>query len=52
MVACYPGGFLGYGECADFFKRFGHSTHEITCVAINGPLRDFDLTEFDRVVLF
>ena len=52
MVACYPGSFLGYGECAEYFKRFGHPVHEMTRVAINGPLPDFDLTGFAKVVSF
>ena len=41
MVSCYPASFLGYGEFAEYFKRFGH---EMTRAAINGPLPDFDLT--------
>ena len=52
MVACYPASFLGYGECTEYFKRFGHPVHEMTRVAINGPLPDFDLTGFARVVSF
>lgn len=52
IVACYPGSFLGYGFAGEYFKRFGHPTHEMTRVAINGPLPDFDLTGFARVVSF
>jgi hypothetical protein len=52
MVACYPASFLGYGECAEYFKRFGHPTHEITRVAINGLLSDCDLTGFAKVSSF
>ena len=44
MSASYPGGFLGYGECNKYFIRFGHPTHEMTRVAINGELHDYDLT--------
>ena len=50
MVACYPASFLGYGECTEYFKRFGHTTHEMTRVAINGSLPDFDLTGLACVV--
>ena len=52
MVTCYPKGFLGYGECAEYFERFGDPTHEMTRVAINRPPPDFDLTGFVRVVSF
>ena len=52
MVTCYPGSFLGYGNAAKYFTRFGHPTHEMTRVAINGPLPDFDLTGFACVRLF
>ena len=52
IVACYPGSFLGYGFAAEYFKRFGHPTHEMTRVAINGPLPDFDLTGFARILSF
>ena len=52
MIACYPASFLGYGEAAKYFKRFGHPGHEMTRVAINGPLPDFDVTGFARVVSF
>ena len=44
--------FPGYGECAVYFKRFGHPTREMTRVAINGPLPDFDLTVFARIESF
>ena len=46
MIACYPASFLGYGFAGEYFKRFGDPTHEMTRVAINGPLPDFDLTFF------
>ena len=52
MVACYPLSFLGYGAAAEYFKRFGHPGHEMTRVAINGPLPDFDLNGFARVMSF
>ena len=49
IVACYPASFLGYGFAAEYFKRFGHPTHEMTRDAINGPLPDFELDGFARV---
>ena len=52
MVACYPGSFLGYGECSEYFKRFGHPTNEMTRVSINGPLPDFDITGFACIESF
>ena len=52
IAASYPVGFLGYGECSEYFKRFGHPTHEMTHIAINGPLPDFDLTGFAHVISF
>ena len=38
MKACYPTSFQGKGEAKPYFERFGHSTHRMTRVAINGPL--------------
>ena len=38
MKACYPASFVGEGEAKPYFKRFGHPTHRMTRVAINGPL--------------
>ena len=35
MVACYPGVFKGKGDCAPYFRRFGHPTHRLVRVAIN-----------------
>ena len=40
MVACYPASFLGYGDCAEYFKRFGHPGNEMARVSINRPLPD------------
>ena len=37
MKACYPASFQGMGEAKPYFGRFGHPTHRMTCVAINGP---------------
>ncbi len=46
MAACYPGSFLGYGESSKYFDIFGHPTHEMARVSINGPLPNFDITGF------
>ena len=52
MVTCYLASLLEMVECSEYFKGYWHSTHEMTPVAINGPLPDFDLTGFARVVSF
>ena len=52
MAACYPGSLIGIGECSKYFEPFGHPTHEMTIVSINGPLPDFDLTGFACVESF
>ncbi|MEW8689288.1 MAG: hypothetical protein AB2556_25990 [Candidatus Thiodiazotropha sp.] len=36
--ACYPASFQGMGEVKPYFERFGHPTHRMTRVAINGAL--------------
>ena len=38
MKACHPASFQGMGEAKPYFQRFGHPTHRLTRVAINGPL--------------
>ena len=38
MKACYPASFQGMGEAKPYFEWFGHPTHRMTRVAINGPL--------------
>ena len=38
MKGCYPASFQGMGEAKPYFERFGHPTHRMTRVAINGPL--------------
>ena len=38
IKACYPASFQGMGEAKPFFQRFGHPTHRMVRVAINGPL--------------
>ncbi|MEW8689386.1 MAG: hypothetical protein AB2556_26480, partial [Candidatus Thiodiazotropha sp.] len=36
MKACYPASFRGMGEAKPYFERFGHPTHRMVRVAING----------------
>ena len=38
MKACYPTSFQGMGEAKPYFERFGHPSHHMTRVAINGAL--------------
>ena len=38
MKVCYPASFQGMGEAKPYFERFGHPTHHMTRVAINGAL--------------
>ena len=38
MKACYAASFQGMGEAKPYFERFGHPTHHMTHVAINGAL--------------
>ena len=38
IKACYPASFQGMGEAKPYFERFGHPTHHMTRVAINGAL--------------
>ncbi|MEW8688477.1 MAG: hypothetical protein AB2556_21905, partial [Candidatus Thiodiazotropha sp.] len=38
MKACYPASFQGKGEANPYFDRFGHATHRMIRVAINGAL--------------
>ena len=38
MKPCYPASFQGMGEAKPYFERFGHPTHHMTRVVINGAL--------------
>ena len=38
MKACYLASFRGMGEAKPYFERFGHPTHRMVRVAINGAL--------------
>ena len=49
MEACYPASFQGMGEAKPYFERFGHPTHRMTRVAINGPIHKDIGTGFAKV---
>ena len=49
MKACYMASFQGMGEAQPYFERFGHPTHRMTRVAINGPLPKYIGTGFAEV---
>lgn len=49
QTASYPAALLGQGDCAPYFKRFGHPTHRLVRVSINGPLPERDLTGFAEI---
>ncbi|MEW8689149.1 MAG: hypothetical protein AB2556_25285, partial [Candidatus Thiodiazotropha sp.] len=38
MKVCYPASFQGMGEVKPYFERFGHPTHRMVRVGINGAL--------------
>ena len=38
MKSCFPASFQGEGEASPYFQRFGHPSHRMTRVAINGSL--------------
>ena len=50
MNSCYPASFQGMGEAKPYFERFGHPSHRMTRVAINGPLPEDIGTGFAEVV--
>ena len=49
MSACYPASFWGVGDCAPYFKRYGHPSHRLVRVAVNGNLPDKPLTGFAEI---
>ncbi|CAG8734437.1 46045_t:CDS:2 [Gigaspora margarita] len=49
---CYPASMHGQGECSSWFKRFGHSTHHLVRVAVNGELPPNDIIGFAQVRSF
>ena len=52
MKECYPASMRGQGECSPWFKRFGHPTHHLVRVAVNGELPPDDITGFAQVRSF
>ncbi|MEW8689088.1 MAG: hypothetical protein AB2556_24980, partial [Candidatus Thiodiazotropha sp.] len=49
MKACYPASFQGMGEAKPYFERFGHPTHRMVRVAINGTLPEDIGTGFAEI---
>ena len=49
MSACYPASILGMGDCAPYFKRYGHPSHRLLRVAVNGNLPDKPLPGFAEI---
>ena len=49
MKSCYPASFQGEGEAKPYFQRFGHPSHRMTRVAINGSLPQDIGTGFAQV---
>ena len=49
MKSCYPVSFQGEGEARPYFQRFGHPSHRMARVAINGSLPQDIGTGFAQV---
>ncbi len=49
---CYPASMRGQGECSSWFKQFGHPTHHLVRVAVNGELPSDDIMGFAQVRSF
>ena len=49
MKSCYPASFQGEGEARPYFQRFGHPSHRMARVAINGSLPQYIGTGFAQV---
>ena len=49
MRSCFPASFQGEGEAKPYFQRFGHPSHRMTRVAINGSLPQDIGTGFAQV---
>ena len=49
MHSCYPASFMGKGEAAPRFQRFGHRRLRMTRVAVKGPMPDNIVTGFAHV---
>ncbi|CAG8727517.1 35660_t:CDS:2, partial [Racocetra persica] len=52
MKECYPASMQGQGECTPWFNRFGHLSHYLVRVAVNGELPEDDITRFAQVRSF
>ncbi|RHZ69225.1 hypothetical protein Glove_286g31 [Diversispora epigaea] len=52
MKECYPASIRGQGECTSWFNKFGHPTHYLVKVAVNGELPQEDITGFAQVRSF
>uniref|UniRef100_U9SQV8 Uncharacterized protein n=1 Tax=Rhizophagus irregularis (strain DAOM 181602 / DAOM 197198 / MUCL 43194) TaxID=747089 RepID=U9SQV8_RHIID len=52
MKECYPVSMRGQEECSPWFKRFGHPTHHLVRVAVEGELPPDDITGFAQVRSF
>ncbi|CAG8705200.1 14248_t:CDS:2, partial [Racocetra fulgida] len=52
MKECYSASMRGQGECAPWFNRFGHPTHHLVRVAVNGKLPKDDTTGFAQIKSF
>ncbi|CAG8818581.1 32452_t:CDS:2, partial [Racocetra persica] len=48
----YPASMRGQGECTPWFNRFGHPTHYLVRVAVNGELPEDDITGFAQIRSF
>ncbi|CAG8628278.1 23350_t:CDS:10, partial [Racocetra persica] len=48
----YPASMYGQGECLPWFKLFGHPTHHLVRVAVNGKLPQDDITRFVQIRSF
>jgi len=46
MKECYLASMRDQGECLPWFKQFGHSTHHLVQVVVNGKLPPDDITGF------
>ncbi|CAG8845516.1 12144_t:CDS:2, partial [Gigaspora margarita] len=51
MKSCYPASICGQGECSLWFNRFGHPTHYLVRVAVNGKLPKDNITGFAQAAI-
>ncbi|RHZ52865.1 hypothetical protein Glove_456g39 [Diversispora epigaea] len=50
MKECYPASMRGQGECITWFKRFGHPTHHLVRIAVNGKLPQENISGFAQQI--